>query len=172
MKKPILLIDDEQNCFEIIRAYINMKKPDIPVYFAPHAEYAVEYMKAQMRNKKGISAIICDNHLSNPDNPDTIDGDEFLRTIRGYPNAPDMSRIRRLDDIKDTKIRKFISENFMDFGEYQQISDFYFNGDEPLLIMICGAPDEVNTAGIGDVPLYIKSLGGCKKLAQKILEDI
>jgi len=155
---PILFIDDEQDCYNLFSLALQTSRLEkIPrLIHAYNLETAVYSMKKE-KGRRGLYAIICDNHLA-----DVIDGDEFLRVIRGYPNAEDLTadiNKMKIEDITDEKVKEFIQSNFSDFSEYQRLVNYYFeSGPEPIVIMVCGSPSEVNRRGIEDISIIPKSI--------------
>ena len=164
---PILLVDDEYIDVSDLEDVINKAgfvagfQENIAV-LCESCEDAIEYMEQQKEQGHGISALISDNHIGTSD----IDGDDFLRILRGrlpycfsrfeedaYLQARHFRSLNQIEQRvrrKNENISSFILNSFQDYKDYLNFSDYYFGnprGETPTL-MLCGHPQEANLTGL------------------------
>jgi CheY-like chemotaxis protein len=176
-KQPILLIDDEyadiSDLEQVLRyAAIKAGHPEGITVHCESCEDAITFMKDQKKARRKISAIICDNHIGTSE----IDGDNFLRIIRGnllycYSGFPDDSyttaeRFKDLNDLesysgkKNSQLTRFFQDNFKDFKQYVDFYKYFYPENElsTPTIMLCGYPREANLEGLGDIYVFAKNI--------------
>ena len=180
---PILIIDDEESNVAYLKRYLEKIGRDIneaptcddPLH-SPHfyvessadADEALNFMREQMNKGENLGAIISDNHLGRGDiDSYDVNGDDFLRIIRGRPayclNRRDedagepINEISSFDELfdlyggRDSAIGQYLSEKFDDNFEDYKAFCRYWSGERnksPLLILFCGHPSEAHLDGI------------------------
>ncbi|MEK6846559.1 MAG: hypothetical protein AABY16_00140 [Nanoarchaeota archaeon] len=185
---PVLLVDDEwsdiRDMEEVLRNIASERyerghqtiRPVFPVH-AVSPDEAMDHLIKYQRSSNRFSAVVCDNHMGSED-AEGIDGDEFIRIITGnlnycFPNPvlerdelPDFDRFSAIQSYcgrAKPGVIEFLEERFGDEGvkKYLEFVNYWFGQDEdPTLIMLCGAPREVNRDGFDDVYLVQKSVLG------------
>ena len=167
------------------------------VYTASPDEAAREMIKAYTEGY-GFSAIISDDHMDQDlqTGTATIDGQDFLRIVGGHAgycishaiedlevgNFSQFSNFNRMADRligKSSKLRyghqreiiEFMERNFRVPEMYQRFVDYYAGRSEaPMLMLYCGHPTFVDSAGLDDVALVQKK-DGCEQRALDYLKD-
>ncbi|MEM4330855.1 MAG: response regulator [Candidatus Pacearchaeota archaeon] len=182
MKESILIIDNEyeniSDLEDLIKGTFFSKFPLSKniLQIVEDDTQAIDFLREIKEEKRDISAIICDNHLSGD-----LDGDDFLRLLRGYlvylmsPEerylGVDIRKINSLEEIGKMirkgfyyeKYKNYIEENFKDFSEYKDIVNYFHLDRERAIptVIFCGHPEGVRRFGIEDVPIIQKE-NGCE----------
>lgn len=184
--EPILILDNE---FENVSDLIDLLSDSIRrrghygefVFYCESAEEASELMIERMKIKRGLSAMIVDNHLYG------LDGEDFLRIVNGrvgyciskdrrHLNL-DLNRFYNFEELyrvigKNNAISDFIEGVFSnDYTLYLEFLKWWNNEErKPLQIMLCGHPSYVDLAGLEDVFL-IRKQEGCEREILSFLEE-
>ena len=185
---PVLLVDDEwsdiRDLEEALRNVASERyergrqtaRPIFPVHVVSPDE-AMDYLIKAQRGGNRFSAVVCDNHMKD-DDFEGIDGDDFIRIITGnlnycFPHTVlDRGELQDFDRFSAIQsycgraklgVIEMLEERFGDEGvkKYLEFVSYWFGqDDDPTLIMLCGAPREVNRDGFEDVYLVQKSVLG------------
>jgi len=166
----ILMVDDEWDNVESLEEVIdraNIKKGHgIGLRdYAAHPDEAVTLMKEAMETDTRYSVIITDNHMRG-----SIDGDQFLRLITGrvafcwdeYGMDKDEiyihSSFRELYEAVTSRggedeVSEFLQDHFENPQEYLGFVEYFFgeHAKHPILILLCGNPQEAKLNGIEDL---------------------
>lgn len=172
---PILLLDDEYADISdlehvLANAAIRAGHPRGITVYCESCEEALDIMKYQKRSNKGISAIISDNHIGTSE----IDGDDFLRIIRGnllycysgfvddaYMRAEhfkDLSELKKYSGRTNAPLDRFFEENFKDLKNYVDFYRYYYPSHSPgtPAILLCGNLREANLDGLMGIQTFGK----------------
>lgn len=188
----ILLLDNEHENIadlEMLLRKIGNKlfADNHSVQYASSPDEALRKMMQMQRRKEGYSAIIAGNHMDADTEDgvvDTIDGQDFLRVVKGYfgyclshdPSDLYMGNFTRFKTFKDfadeilgkTMRRRssqragfieFMERNFDTPTIYQEFLQYYTfeRVEPPCMLMLCGHPRFIDCQGLDEVPMIQKA---------------
>jgi hypothetical protein len=147
--------------------------PERIVFYAAHPEEAIDFMKLFKETGVNLGAIVSDNHFL-----ETVLGEDFLSIVAGnavYSSSKDFNDLKAYNILNpesnkfpnfrelfgyetyktEDDILEFLEYNFSDINEYREFVR-HFSGINPVKIMFCGHPDEIDENGIGRVDIVQK----------------